>query len=155
MFDLEKLRNFGQALKTYGKEQEEYKYPTETSDYEPGGEVAAVKKQREVIGMDLDKEEEQARIESSAKEDKEATDKETDEKIANIKKVLQAFDDQDDDVKQITPRIVIGDKSQDINLRAPDLGQAIAKRNAQQLIAQPTSQKDRVSILLQDIYKTL
>jgi len=153
-FDFNILKEAGKALKNLGKEEEEEKKDIDLSntdsDYEAGAE-----KDVKIPTVTTSEQEEEKRLEDEAKKERESTDKDVDDKIKNIKKVLEAFDDSGGDTQVITPDIVLG-KSSDINLRAPDLGAAMSKQYAQQLLnQQPSSQKDRVSLLLQDIYKTL
>lgn len=150
-FDFNILKEAGKALKNLGKEEEkDIDLSNTDSDYEPGAEKLV-----KIPTVTTSEEEEEKRLEDEAKKERESTDKDVDDKIKNIKKVLEAFDDSGGDTQVITPDIVLG-KSSDINLKAPDLGAAMSKQYAQQLLnQQPSSQRDRVSLLLQDIYKTL
>ena len=153
----ERLKEFGEALKTYrDKPEEEEKTSTEKllefqeakKEFEPTEEQKSVMTIEDLPGQT--KTGEQILVEESKQEKKED---ELDKKIKDIQKVLTSFGEKSEDVTTIKPEVIIDDpvKSSTLNLKPLDLGNLAQKEYLQGLLPSSSSQTNRVDILLKQL----
>jgi len=153
----ERLKEFGEALKTYRDEpEEEEKTSTEKllefqeakKEFEPTEEQKSVMTIEDLPGQT--KTGEQILVEESKQEKKED---ELDKKIKDIQKVLTSFGEKSEDVTTIKPEVFVDDpvKSSTLNLKALDLGNLAQKEYLQGLLPSSSSQTNRVDILLKQL----
>lgn len=129
---VKKLNEFQEAEKEYKPTEEQQKI----SQIEDTGETESIK-------QILERE--------SAKKEEEGKEKDLDEKLADIEKVLSTFGEQESLGGGATMPF---DKTMSINLNRPvDFQKEIAKDYLSPAIAQPTSQKDRIALLYESLRK--
>jgi len=153
----ERLKEFGEALKSYKDEpEEEEKTSTEQllefqkakKEFEPTEEQKSVMTIEDYPGQT--KTGEEILVEQSKQEKKED---QLDKKIKDIQKVLDTFGEKAEDVTTIKPEVIIDDpvKSSTLNLKALDLGNLAQKEYLQGLLPTSSSQTNRVDILLKQL----
>ena len=150
----ERLKEFGEALKSYKDEpEEEEKTSTEQllEFQEAKKEFTPTEEQKSVMTIEdypgQTKTGEDILVEQSKQERKED---QLDKKIKDIQKVLDTFGEKAEDVTTIKPEVIIDDpvKSSTLNLKPMDLGSIAQKQYLQNLLPTTTSKKDRVDVLL-------
>ena len=153
----EKLESVGEALRNiFSKKEDEDTRSTGTKIYETEEAKKEYKPTEEQIK--LGKTEDIGETESikeilqkeSAKKEKEGKEKDLDEKLADIEKVLSTFGEQ----APLGSTSMPFDKTSTIDLNTPiDFRKETAKDYLGPVISQPSSQKDRIALLYENLRK--
>ena len=154
----ERLKEFGEALKTYRDEPEEEKTSTEKllefQEAKKEYEDTATQEQKDIASIEdypgQTKTGEQILIE----EEKQKGEKDDlDKKLDRIGKVLKTFGEDSEPVTIKPDTSMLTRPTKDLNLPAMDLGAIQQKQYLQGLIQQPSSQTNRVDILYDQLRK--
>jgi hypothetical protein len=152
-FNFDFLKKEGKALRDFANtdiEDEEERSSAESIK-------AALEKEKEKIKSkeikDIDEESsdiEKIIKEAEAKKEEEGKEKDLDEKLADIEKVLSTFGEQE----SLGGTTMPFDKTMSIDLNRPiDFRKEIAKDYLSPVIAQPTSNEDRIKLLYANLRK--
>jgi len=146
----ERLKELGEALKNTEEEKEEetsaetlLKFQEAKEEYKPSEEQIK-------LGQTDDTGETVSAQETIIREAKEKDKKDDlDDKISRIQKVIKNF--EDDSQPTVIKTKMDTSPINDINLKAMDMGSLKQKEYLQSLIAQPSSQRDRVKLLYDEL----
>ena len=149
----EKLKELGEALKNAEEEKEEevsaeklLKFQQAEEEYKPTEEQIKLGETEDIPGQTVSAQE---TIIQEAKEKRKKDD--LDDKIDRIRKVISNF--EEDSQPTVVKTKMDKTPVTDINLKPMDMGSLKQKEYLQSLIAQPSSQRDRVSLLYDELKK--
>ena len=149
----EKLKELGEALKNAEEEKEEevsaeklLKFQQAEEEYKPTEEQIKLGETEDIPGQTVSAQE---TIIQEAKEKRKKDD--LDDKIDRIRKVISNF--EEDSQPTVVKTKMDTTPVTDINLKPMDMGSLKQKEYLQSLIAQPSSQRDRVSLLYDELKK--
>jgi len=153
----EKLESVGEALRNiFSKKEDEDTRSTGTKIYEAEEAKEKYKPTEEQIKLgeteDIGETESIKEIlqKESAKKEEEGKEKDLDEKLADIEKVLGKFSEQ----TPLGSTSMPFDKTSTIDLNRPiDFRKETAKDYLGPVISQPSSQKDRIALLYESLRK--
>ena len=153
----EKLESVGEALRNiFSKKEDEDTRSTGTKIYESEEAKEEYKPTKEQIKLgeteDIGETESIKEIlqKESAKKEEEGKEKDLDEKLADIEKVLGKFSEQ----TSLGSTSMPFDKTSTIDLNRPiDFRKETAKDYLGPVISQPSSQKDRIALLYESLRK--
>ena len=153
----EKLESVGEALRNiFSKKEDEDTRSTGTKIYETEEAKEEYKPTEEQIKLgeteDIGETESIKEIlqKESAKKEEEGKEKDLDEKLADIEKVLGKFSEQ----TPLGSTSMPFDKTSTIDLNRPiDFRKETAKDYLGPVISQPSSQKDRIALLYESLRK--
>ena len=153
----EKLESVGEALRNiFSKKEDEDTRSTGTKIYESEEAKEEYKPTKEQIKLgeteDIGETESIKEIlqKESAKKEEEGKEKDLDEKLADIEKVLGKFSEQ----TPLGSTSMPFDKTSTIDLNRPiDFRKETAKDYLGPVISQPSSQKDRIALLYESLRK--
>ena len=156
---LEFLREKGEALKNFldkDKEEKEEKSSVEKLiDFQEAKKAADIalseedKKNQTIDDTGETKKVEQILEEESAKKEAESKEKDLDDKLADIEKVISTFGEQTD---LGTPSDPFKDTKFELN-KPIDFQSRVAKNYLTPYLTQPTSQEDRIALLFENLKK--
>tara|TARA_R100001086_G_C11783853_1_gene244378 strand:+ start:114 stop:578 length:465 start_codon:yes stop_codon:yes gene_type:complete len=142
----ERLKELGEALKNTKEEKEEETSAEKLLKFQEAKEEYKPSEEQIKIGQTDDTGETVSAQETIIQEAKEKDKKDDlDDKIARIQKVIKNF--EDDSQPTVIKTKMDTSPINDINLKAMDMGSLKQKEYLQSLIAQPSSQRDRVKLL--------
>tara|TARA_Y100000004_G_C8740437_1_gene338054 strand:+ start:181 stop:648 length:468 start_codon:yes stop_codon:yes gene_type:complete len=149
----EKLKELGEALKNAEEEKEEevsaeklLKFQQAEEEYKPTEEQIKLGETEDIPGQTVSAQE---TIIQEAKEKRKKDD--LDDKIDRIRKVISNF--EEDSQPTVVKTKMDTTPVTDINLKPMDMGSLKQKEYLQSLIAQPSSKRDRVSLLYDELKK--
>jgi hypothetical protein len=153
-FDLDFLRQTGEALSSFGKKDED-----KIIDYSNTDEEDDKSTQESVTPIVLDKSDDEKTVDESTteviqtkteKEKKEDKEDSLEKKLANIEKVIDTFGGS----KALpTGRLPGSDINANINQRPLDMGQVQAKAAQADYLKPSTVPEDRIALLYEDLKK--
>ena len=151
-FNLDFLRNAGEALSSFGKKEED-------KDYSNTGKEDQKSTAESVTPIVLKKDDDEKTIdESTAEVIKTTEDKkkesasDLEKKLANIEKVIDKFSGGGTTTLPSSKELV-GSSSDNINIRPLDMGQVQAKANQQEYLKPSSVPNDRIALLYKDLEK--
>jgi len=149
----EKLKALGEALRNAEEEKEEetsaeklLKFQQAEEEYKPTEEQIKLGETEDIPGQTVSAQE---TIIQEAKEKDKKDD--LDDKIDRIRKVISNF--EEDSKPTVIKTKMDMTPVTDINLKPMDMGSLKQKEYLQSLISQPSSQRDRVSLLYDELKK--
>lgn len=149
----EKLKELGEALKNAEEEKEEetsaeklLKFQQAEEEYKPTEEQTKLGETEDIPGQTVSAQE---TIIQEAKEKDKKDD--LNDKINRIRQVISSF--EEDQQPTVIKNKMDTTPVTDINLKPMDMGSLKQKEYLQSLIAQPSSQRDRVSLLYDELKK--
>ena len=154
----ENLKSIGEAFKNFKSEDTEKEEDTTLQKYldfqEAKEEFQPTEEQKAVMSMEdypgQTKTGKEILIEEAKQEKKED---ELDKKISDIQKVLKTFSG-DEEVEVLNPpKMDTSSDADKLNVKPLDLGAIRQKSYLQELITQPSSQKDRITLLYESLRK--
>ena len=153
-FDLDFLRQTGEALSSFGKKDED-----KIIDYSNTDEEDDKSTQESVTPIVLDKSDDEKTVDESTteviqtkteKKKKEDTEDSLEKKLANIEKVIDTFGGS----KALpTGQLPGSDINANINQRPLDMGQVQAKAAQADYLKPSTVPEDRIALLYEDLKK--
>jgi hypothetical protein len=154
-FDLDFLRQTGEALSSFGKKDED-----KIIDYSNTDEEDDKSTQESVTPIVLDKSDDEKTVDESTteviqtkteKEKKEDKEDSLEKKLANIEKVIDTFGGK----PSVLPsgRLPGSDINANINQRPLDMGQVQAKAAQAEYLKPSTVPEDRIALLYEDLKK--
>jgi hypothetical protein len=153
-FDLDFLRQTGEALSSFGKKDED-----KIIDYSNTDEEDDKSTQESVTPIVLDKSDDEKTVDESTteviqtkteKKKKEDTEDSLEKKLANIEKVIDTFGGS----KALpTGQLPGSDINANINQRPLDMGQVQAKAAQAEYLKPSTVPEDRIALLYEDLKK--
>ena len=153
-FDLDFLRQTGEALSSFGKKDED-----KIIDYSNTDEEDDKSTQESVTPIVLDKSDDEKTVDESTteviqtkteKEKKEDKEDSLEKKLANIEKVIDTFGGS----KALpTGQLPGSDINANINQRPLDMGQVQAKAAQAEYLKPSTVPEDRIALLYEDLKK--
>ena len=154
-FDLDFLRQTGEALSSFGKKDED-----KIIDYSNTDEEDDKSTQESVTPIVLDKSDDEKTVDESTteviqtkteKEKKEDKEDSLEKKLANIEKVIDTFSSGTKALP--TGRLPGSDINANINQRPLDMGQVQAKAAQADYLKPSTVPDDRIALLYEDLKK--
>tara|TARA_R100000664_G_scaffold11612_1_gene18844 strand:- start:922 stop:1389 length:468 start_codon:yes stop_codon:yes gene_type:complete len=146
----ERLKELGEALKNTEEEKEEETSAEKLLKFQEAEEEYKPTEEQIKLGQTDDTGETVSAQETIIREAKEKDKKDDlDDKIARIQKVIKNF--EDDSQPTVIKTKMDTSPINDINLKAMDMGSLKQKEYLQSLIAQPSSQRDRVKLLYDEL----
>ena len=154
-FDLDFLRQTGEALSSFGKKDED-----KIIDYSNTDEEDDKSTQESVTPIVLDKSDDEKTVDESTteviqtkteKEKKEDKEDSLEKKLANIEKVIDTFSSGTKALP--TGRLPGSDINANINQRPLDMGQVQAKAAQADYLKPSTVPEDRIALLYEDLKK--
>ena len=153
-FDLDFLRQTGEALSSFGKKDEE-----KIIDYSNTDEEDDKSTQESVTPIVLDKSDDEKTVDESTteviqtkteKEKKKDTEDSLEKKLANIEKVIDKFGGSQ---TLPTGQLQSGSINDNINQRPLDMGNVQAKAAQAEYLKASTVPEDRIALLYEDLKK--
>mgnify|MGYP006163688301 CR=1 FL=1 len=154
-FDLDFLRQTGEALSSFGKKDED-----KIIDYSNTDEEDDKSTQESVTPIVLDKSDDEKTVDESTteviqtkteKEKKEDKEDSLEKKLANIEKVISTFSGGTKALP--TGQLPGSDINANINQRPLDMGQVQAKAAQAEYLKPSTVPEDRIALLYEDLKK--
>ena len=152
-FNLDFLRNAGEALSSFGKKEEDKDY-SNTSEEDQKSTAESVKPI--VLKKDDDEktidEESSEVIQTETKDKKKESAADLEKKLANIEKVIDKFSGGGTTTLP-SSKDLVSSSSDNINIRPLDMGQIQAKANQQEYLKPSSVPNDRIALLYKDLEK--
>ena len=137
-FNLDFLRNAGDALSSFGKkDKDDDRFDSEVQDQ------TSEKDTTEIIKTKTE--------EKKQEEQKEDTEEDLEKKLKNIEKVIDTFSGKPTQLPSSTD--LVNSSSSNINVKPLDLGNIQAKANYQEYLKPSNRQDDRIALLYEDLKK--
>ena len=134
-FNLDFLRNAGEALSSFGKkDKDDDRFDSEVQDQ------TSEKDTTEII-----------KTKTEEKEQKEDTEEDLEKKLKNIEKVIDTFSGKPTQLPSSTD--LVNSSSSNINVKPLDFSQLQAKANQQEYLKPSNVQNDRIALLYKDLEK--
>ena len=134
-FNLDFLRNAGDALSSFGKkDKDDDRFDSEVQDQ------TSEKDTTEII-----------KTKTEEKEQKEDTEEDLEKKLKNIEKVIDTFSGKPTQLPSSTD--LVNSSSSNINVKPLDFSQLQAKANQQEYLKPSNVQNDRIALLYKDLEK--
>ncbi len=134
-FNLDFLRNAGDALSSFGKkDKDDDRFDSEVQDQ------TSEKDTTEII-----------KTKTEEKEQKEDTEEDLEKKLKNIEKVIDTFNGKPTQLPSSTD--LVNSSSSNINIKPLDFSQLQAKANQQEYLKPSNVQNDRIALLYKDLEK--
>jgi hypothetical protein len=151
-FNLDFLRNAGEALSSFGKKEEDKDYSnTSKEDQKSTTESVTpivLKKDDDEKTVD----EESAKVIKTTEDKKKESASDLEKKLANIEKVIDKFSGGQNSTFPSSKELV-GNSNSNINIKPLDFGQMQAKANQQEYLKPSNVQNDRIALLYKDLKK--
>jgi len=154
---LENLRKKGEALSSFGKEEDdEKKDDYYIADTEDENERST---QDSVTSIVLDKSDDEKSIDEESaeviktetKDKKKESEEDLEKKLKNIEKVIDTFGGSTNVLG--SSKELVGTPSDNINLKPLDFSQLQARENQQEYLKPSNVQNDRIALLYEDLKK--
>ena len=150
-FNLDFLRNAGEALSSFGKKEEDKDY-SNTSEEDQKSTAESVKPI--VLKKDDDEktiDESTAEVIKTTKDKKKESASDLEKKLANIEKVIDKFSGG----STVLPssKDLVGNSNSNINIKPLDFGQVQAKAQQTEYLEPSNVQNDRIALLYKDLEK--
>ena len=151
-FNLDFLRNAGEALSSFGKKEEDKDY-SNTSEEDQKSTAESVKPI--VLKKDDDEktidEESSEVIQTETKDKKKESASDLEKKLANIEKVIDKFSGGTTTLP--SSKDLVGNSNSNINIKPLDFGQVQAKAQQTEYLKPSNVQNDRIALLYKDLEK--
>ena len=151
-FNLDFLRNAGEALSSFGKKDDD-------KDYSNTSEEDQKSTAESVTPIVLKKDDDEKTIDESTTEvikttedKKKESASDLEKKLANIEKVIDKFSGGGNTVLP-SSKDLVGSSSDNINIRPLDMGQVQAKAQQAEYLKPSTVPNDRIALLYKDLEK--
>ena len=151
-FNLDFLRNAGEALSSFGKKEEDKDY-SNTSEEDQKSTAESVKPI--VLKKDDDEktiDESTTEVIKTTEDKKKESASDLEKKLANIEKVIDKFSGGGTTVLP-SSKDLVGNSNSNINIKPLDFGQMQAKANQQEYLKPSNVQNDRIALLYKDLEK--
>ena len=150
-FNLDFLRNAGEALSSFGKKEEDKDY-SNTSEEDQKSTAESVKPI--VLKKDDDEktiDESTAEVIKTTKDKKKESASDLEKKLANIEKVIDKFSGG----STVLPssKDLVGNSNSNINIKPLDFGQVQAKAQQTEYLKPSSVPNDRIALLYKDLEK--
>ena len=153
-FNLDFLRNAGEALSSFGKKEEDKDY-SNTSEEDQKSTAESVKPivlKRDDDEKTIDEESSEV-IQTETKDKKKESASDLEKKLANIEKVIDKFSGGGGNTVLPSSKDLVGNSNSNINIKPLDFGQMQAKANQQEYLKPSNVQNDRIALLYKDLKK--
>ena len=151
-FNLDFLRNAGEALSSFGKKEDDKDY-SNTSEEDQKSTAESVKPI--VLKKDDDEktidEESSEVIQTETKDKKKESASDLEKKLANIEKVIDKFSGGTTTLP--SSKDLVGNSNSNINIKPLDFGQVQAKAQQTEYLKPSNVQNDRIALLYKDLKK--
>ena len=150
-FNLDFLRNAGEALSSFGKKEEDKDY-SNTSEEDQKSTAEAVTPI--VLKKDDDEktvDEESAKVIKTTEDKKKESASDLEKKLANIEKVIDKFSGGTTTLP--SSKDLVGNSNSNINIKPLDFGQVQAKAQQTEYLKPSNVQNDRIALLYKDLKK--
>ena len=150
-FNLDFLRNAGEALSSFGKKEEDKDY-SNTSEEDQKSTAEAVTPI--VLKKDDDEktvDEESAEVIKTTEDKKKESASDLEKKLANIEKVIDKFSGGTTTLP--SSKDLVGNSNSNINIKPLDFGQVQAKAQQTEYLKPSNVQNDRIALLYKDLEK--
>ena len=151
-FNLDFLRNAGEALSSFGKKEDDKDY-SNTSEEDQKSTAESVKPI--VLKKDDDEktidEESSEVIQTETKDKKKESASDLEKKLANIEKVIDKFSGGTTTLP--SSKDLVGNSNSNINIKPLDFGQVQAKAQQTEYLKPSNVQNDRIALLYKDLEK--
>jgi len=152
-FNLDFLRNAGEALSSFGKKEKD-------KDYSNTSEEDQKSTAESVTPIVLKKDDDEKTIDESTTEvikttedKKKESASDLEKKLANIEKVIDKFSGGGGTSVLPSSKDLVGNSNSNINIKPLDFGQMQAKANQQEYLKPSNVQNDRIALLYKDLEK--
>ena len=152
-FNLDFLRNAGEALSSFGKKEEDKDY-SNTSEEDQKSTAESVKPivlKRDDDETTIDEESSEV-IQTGTKDKKKESAADLEKKLANIEKVIDKFSGGGTTVLP-SSKDLVGNSNSNINIKPLDFGQVQAKAQQTEYLEPSNVQNDRIALLYKDLEK--
>ena len=152
-FNLDFLRNAGEALSSFGKKEEDKDY-SNTSEEDQKSTAESVKPivlKRDDDETTIDEESSEV-IQTGTKDKKKESAADLEKKLANIEKVIDKFSGGGTTVLP-SSKDLVGNSNSNINIKPLDFGQVQAKAQQTEYLKPSNVQNDRIALLYKDLEK--
>ena len=153
-FNLDFLRNAGEALSSFGKKEDDKDY-SNTSEEDQKSTAESVKPI--VLKKDDDEktidEESSEVIQTETKDKKKESASDLEKKLANIEKVIDKFSGGGGNTVLPSSKDLVGNSNSNINIKPLDFGQVQAKAQQTEYLKPSNVQNDRIALLYKDLEK--
>ena len=150
-FNLDFLRNAGEALSSFGKKEEDKDYSnTSKEDQKSTTESVTpivLKKDDDEKTVD----EESAKVIKTTEDKKKESASDLEKKLANIEKVIDKFSGGTTTLP--SSKDLVGNSNSNINIKPLDFGQVQAKAQQTEYLKPSNVQNDRIALLYKDLKK--
>ena len=150
-FNLDFLRNAGEALSSFGKKEEDKDY-SNTSEEDQKSTAESVKPI--VLKKDDDEktiDESTAEVIKTTKDKKKESASDLEKKLANIEKVIDKFSGGTTTLP--SSKDLVGNSNSNINIKPLDFGQVQAKAQQTEYLKPSSVPNDRIALLYKDLEK--
>ena len=150
-FNLDFLRNAGEALSSFGKKEDDKDY-SNTSEEDQKSTAESVKPI--VLKKDDDEktiDESTTEVIKTTEDKKKESASDLEKKLANIEKVIDKFSGGTTTLP--SSKDLVGNSNSNINIKPLDFGQMQAKANQQEYLKPSNVQNDRIALLYKDLKK--
>ena len=151
-FNLDFLRNAGEALSSFGKKEEDKDY-SNTSEEDQKSTAESVKPivlKRDDDETTIDEESSEV-IQTGTKDKKKESAADLEKKLANIEKVIDKFSGGTTQLP--SSKDLVGNSNSNINIKPLDFGQVQAKAQQTEYLKPSNVQNDRIALLYKDLEK--
>ena len=153
-FNLDFLRNAGEALSSFGKKEDDKDY-SNTSEEDQKSTAESVKPI--VLKKDDDEktidEESSEVIQTETKDKKKESASDLEKKLANIEKVIDKFSGGGGNTVLPSSKDLVGNSNSNINIKPLDFGQVQAKAQQTEYLKPSSVPNDRIALLYKDLEK--
>ena len=153
-FNLDFLRNAGEALSSFGKKEEDKDY-SNTSEEDQKSTAESVKPivlKRDDDEKTIDEESSEV-IQTETKDKKKESASDLEKKLANIEKVIDKFSGGGGNTVLPSSKDLVGNSNSNINIKPLDFGQVQAKAQQTEYLKPSNVQNDRIALLYKDLKK--
>ena len=150
-FNLDFLKNAGEALSSFGKKEEDKDY-SNTSEEDQKSTAESVTPI--VLKKDDDEktvDEESAKVIKTTEDKKKESASDLEKKLANIEKVIDKFSGGTTTLP--SSKDLVGNSNSNINIKPLDFGQVQAKAQQTEYLKPSNVQNDRIALLYKDLEK--
>ena len=151
-FNLDFLRNAGEALSSFGKKEEDKDYSniSEEDQKSTAESVKPIVLKRDDDETTIDEESSEV-IQTGTKDKKKESAADLEKKLANIEKVIDKFSGG----STVLPssKDLVGNSNSNINIKPLDFGQVQAKAQQTEYLKPSSVPNDRIALLYKDLEK--
>ena len=152
-FNLDFLKNAGEALSSFGKKEDD-------KDYSNTSEEDQKSTTESVTPIVLKKDDDEKTIDESTTEvikttedKKKESASDLEKKLANIEKVIDKFSGGGGTTQLPSSKDLVGNSNSNINIKPLDFGQVQAKAQQTEYLKPSNVQNDRIALLYKDLEK--